>query len=174
MGVGSSIAPPLLAHSRRSEHSEAHTEKGKGPKQSYMRLEKEKERLECYEDDDDENLSFTDDLKDMEIPTNFRMPLMDKYNRKGDLSYHINIYKTKLQGQSPAVKCQNFYTTLASNAKMWYNKLKPGSIRSWPQLKREFVSAFIGNRTMIADITQLNDIRQRESVVHDQLCQLTG
>ncbi|KAL2497946.1 Uncharacterized protein Adt_23496 [Abeliophyllum distichum] len=65
----------------------------------------------------------------------------------------------KLHSQSPAVKCQNFHTTLISDAKRWYNKLKLGSIWSWPQLKREFVNAFIGNRTMIADIAQLNDIR---------------
>ncbi|KAL2503857.1 Ribonuclease H [Abeliophyllum distichum] len=160
--VGSLIAPPLPVHNRRSEHSEAHTEKEKGPKQSYVRPEEEKERLECNEDDDDENFPFTNDLKVMEIPVNFRMPLMDKYKRRGDPSDYINIYKTKLQGQSPAVKCQNFHTTLVSDAKRWYNKLKPGRIRSWHQLKREFFNAFIGNRTMIADIAQLNDIQQNE------------
>ncbi|KAL2505624.1 Retrotrans gag domain-containing protein [Abeliophyllum distichum] len=151
-------APSLPAHNRRSEHNEAITEKEKGPKKSYVRPEEEKERLECYENDDDENLSFTNDLKAMEIPVNFWMPLLDKYNGRGDPSYHINIYK----GQSPAVKCQNFHTMLVSVAKRWYNKLKSESIRSWPQLKREFVNAFIGNQKMIADIAQLNDIRQKE------------
>ncbi|KAL2526019.1 Uncharacterized protein Adt_11073 [Abeliophyllum distichum] len=103
--MGSSIAPPLPIYSRRNKHSEAHAEKEKGPKQSYTRPEEEKEMLECYEDDDDENLPFTNYLKAIEIPVNFRMPLMDKYNGRGDLSDHINIYKMKLQGQSPAVKC---------------------------------------------------------------------
>ncbi|KAL2498078.1 Uncharacterized protein Adt_23628 [Abeliophyllum distichum] len=69
-----------------------------------MRLEEEKKRLECYEDDDDENLPFINDLKAIEIPVNFWMHLMDKYNRRGDPSNHINIYKMKLQGQSPVVK----------------------------------------------------------------------
>ncbi|KAL2470597.1 Ribonuclease H [Abeliophyllum distichum] len=136
--------------------------KKKGMKQSYTRPEEEKEMLDCCEDDDDKNLLFTNYLKAMEIPANFWMPLMDKYNGRGDPSDHINIYKTKLQGQSPAMKYRNFHTTLASDVKRWYNKLKPGSIRSWPQLKREFVNAFIGNRTMIANIAQLNDIRQKE------------
>ncbi|KAL2479543.1 hypothetical protein Adt_32509 [Abeliophyllum distichum] len=53
----------------------------------------------------------------MEIPANFRMPLMEKYNGRGNPSDHINIYKTKLQGQSPAVKCWNFHTILTSDAK---------------------------------------------------------
>ncbi|KAL2466255.1 Retrotrans gag domain-containing protein [Abeliophyllum distichum] len=99
-------------------------------KHSLVRPEEEKERLECYEDDDDDNLLFTNDLKAMEIPVNFQMPIMDKYNERDDSSDHINIYKTKLQGQSSAVKCQNFHTMLISDAKRWYNKLNPGSIRS--------------------------------------------
>ncbi|KAL2518393.1 Retrotrans gag domain-containing protein [Abeliophyllum distichum] len=128
--VGSSIAPPQPAHNRYSENSEARTKKGKGPKHSLVEPEDEKERLECYEDDDDENLPFTNDLKAIKIPVNFQMPIMDKYNRRGDPSDHINIYKMKLQGQSPAVKCKNFHTTIISDAKRWYNKLKPGSIWS--------------------------------------------
>ncbi|KAL2505890.1 hypothetical protein Adt_21511 [Abeliophyllum distichum] len=117
--MGSSIAPLLPAHSKRSEKSKTRTEKEKSPKHSYVRPEEEKERLEYYEDDDndDENLRFTNYLKAMEILVNFRMPLMDKHNRRGDPSNHINIYKTKLQGHSPTVKCQNFHTTLVSDAK---------------------------------------------------------
>ncbi|KAL2475480.1 Retrotrans gag domain-containing protein [Abeliophyllum distichum] len=156
--MGSSISPPLPVHNRHSENNEARTEKRNGPIQSYVRPEEEKERLECYEDDDDdENLSFTNYLKAMEIPANFQMPLMDKYNGRGDPSDHINIYRTKLQGQSPTVKCQNFHSTLASDMKRSYNNLKPVSIWSWPQLKRKFVNAFIGNQTMIADIAQFNN-----------------
>ncbi|KAL2541449.1 Retrotrans gag domain-containing protein [Abeliophyllum distichum] len=116
------------AHSRRSDNSEACTEKVKGSKHGPVYPEEGKEKPECYEDNDDEILPFTNELKVMELPTNFRMPIMDKYNGKGDPSDHINIYKTKLQGQSPAVKCWNFHTTLISDAKRWYNKLKPGSI----------------------------------------------
>ncbi|KAL2453586.1 Retrotrans gag domain-containing protein [Abeliophyllum distichum] len=162
VGVGSSIAPLLPVHSRYSKHSEARTKRRKYPKPVHARPEEEKERLECYEDDDDENLLFTNYMKAMEVPTNFRMPLMDKYNERGDPTDHINIYKTKLQGHFPVVKCRNFHTMLTSDTNRWYNKLKPESIRSWPQLKREFVNAFIGNRTMVADIVQLHDIRQKE------------
>ncbi|KAL2505530.1 activating signal cointegrator 1 complex subunit 2-like protein [Abeliophyllum distichum] len=126
--VGSSIAPSQPAHSRRSENREARTKKKKGPKHSLVEPEEEKERLECYEDDDDENLPFTNDLKAIEIPVNFQMPIMDKYNRRSDPSDHINIYKTKIHGQSSTVKCQNFHTTIISDAKRCYNKLKLGSI----------------------------------------------
>ncbi|KAL2532925.1 Retrotrans gag domain-containing protein [Abeliophyllum distichum] len=159
---GSKCSHAQRSPSRRSEDSETRTEKVKRPKYGPIEPEEVKERPECYEDDDDENLSFTNELKAMEVPVNFRMPIMDKYKETGDPSDHINVYKMKLQGQSPAVKCQNFHTTLISDAKRWYNKLKPGNIQSWPQLKRKFINAFIGNQTMIADITQLNDIQQKE------------
>ncbi|KAL2505636.1 Ribonuclease H [Abeliophyllum distichum] len=158
---GSNIAPSQPAHSRHSENSEARTEKAKGPKHGPVEPKEVQEMPECYEDDDDENLPFTNDLKAMEVLVNFRMPIMDKYNGRGDPSDHINIYKTKLQGQSLVVKCQNFHTTLISDVKRWYNKLKPGNIRRWPQLKKKFINAFIGNQMMIVDIAQLNNIRQK-------------
>ncbi|KAL2480580.1 hypothetical protein Adt_33546 [Abeliophyllum distichum] len=106
--MGSSIAPSLPSHSRHSESSEARTERRKDPKPIHMRPEDEKKMLECYEDDDDENLLFTNYMKAMEVPTNFRMPLMEKYNGRGNPTDHINIYKTKLQGQSLAVKMSKF------------------------------------------------------------------
>ncbi|KAL2498278.1 Uncharacterized protein Adt_23828 [Abeliophyllum distichum] len=115
--VESSIAPSRPAHSRRSEDSEVRTGKAKRAKYGPAEPEEVKERPECYEDDDDENLSFTNKLKAMELLVNFRMPIMDRYNGRGDPSDHISIYKTKLQGQSPAVNCQNFHTTLISDAK---------------------------------------------------------
>ncbi|KAL2542468.1 Retrotrans gag domain-containing protein [Abeliophyllum distichum] len=169
--MGSSIAPSLPMHCRYSERSKARTKGRKDPKPVHARPEDEKQMLECYEDDDDENLPFTNYMKAMDVPINFRMPLMDKYNERGDPTDHINIYKTKLQGQFSAVKCQNFHTTLTSDAKRWYNKLKPGSIKSWSQLKKEFVNAFIGNRTMVAYIAQLHDIRQKDGKNSEKLLQ---
>ncbi|KAL2504572.1 hypothetical protein Adt_20193 [Abeliophyllum distichum] len=115
--MGSFIVPSLPTHSRHSEHSEACTERRKDPKPVHAKPKDEKEMLECYKDDDNENLSFTNYMKAMEVPANFRMSLMDKYNRRGYHMDHINIYKTKLQGHSPTVKCQNFHTTLTFDAK---------------------------------------------------------
>ncbi|KAL2518185.1 Retrotrans gag domain-containing protein [Abeliophyllum distichum] len=149
--MGSSIAPPLPVHNRCSKRSKAHTEGKKDPNFFPVRLEDDKENLECHEDEDDENLLFSDLLKAVELSINFKMPPMEKYNRRRDPTDHINVYKTKLQDNSPVVKCRNFYTTLTSDAKRCYNKLKLGSIKSWPQLKQEFINTFIGNRTMIAD-----------------------
>ncbi|KAL2459969.1 RNase H domain-containing protein [Abeliophyllum distichum] len=99
-------------------------------------------------------------MKAMELPVNFRMPPIEKYNRRRDPTDYINVYKTKLQDSSLTVKCRNIHTILSSDVTRWYNKLKLESIKS--QLKREFINAFIDNRTMIANIVQLHDIRQKE------------
>ncbi|KAL2492105.1 Uncharacterized protein Adt_27733 [Abeliophyllum distichum] len=162
LGVGSSITPPLPTQSRCSEHSEARIEIMKDPKFVPARFEDDKEKLECHEDDDEENLPFFDLLKAMELSINFRMPPMEKYNKREDPTDNINVYKTKLHGNSSVVKCRNFHTILTSDAKRWYNKLKPRSIKSWPQLKWKFINAFIRNWTMIVDIVQLHYIRQKE------------
>ncbi|KAL2466289.1 activating signal cointegrator 1 complex subunit 2-like protein [Abeliophyllum distichum] len=94
------------------------------------RLEDKKEELECHEDDNNENLPFSNLLKSMELPINFRMPPMEKYNRRGDPTNYINVYKMKLEGSSPVVKYRNFHTTLTSDVNRWYNKLKLESIRN--------------------------------------------
>ncbi|KAL2542593.1 activating signal cointegrator 1 complex subunit 2-like protein [Abeliophyllum distichum] len=130
-GVGSSIAPLLPPHSR---HSEACSKREKDLKLILLRLEDEKERLECHEDDDYENLPFSYIRKAIELSINFRMLPIEKYNRRGDPTDHINVHKM-LQDNSPTVKCKNLHTTLTSDVKRWYNKLKLGSIKSWSQLK---------------------------------------
>ncbi|KAL2505569.1 Integrase catalytic domain-containing protein [Abeliophyllum distichum] len=81
---------------------------------------------------------------------------MQKYNRQGDPTDHINVYKTRLQGYIPIAKCRNYHTTHVSDAKRWY-KLKPRSIMNWPQLKQKFINVFIGNRATTTDMDQLND-----------------
>ncbi|KAL2474257.1 Uncharacterized protein Adt_34993 [Abeliophyllum distichum] len=87
---------------------------------------------------------------------------MEKYDRRGDLTDHINMYKTRFQGYIPVVKCRNFHTTLVSNPKRWYNKLEQESIRSWPQMKQKFINTFIGNWTMIANVIQIHEIDRRK------------
>ncbi|KAL2462290.1 Retrotrans gag domain-containing protein [Abeliophyllum distichum] len=144
-----------------NEHSEARPEGRRDPKFVNTGFEDKRAELECDldDDDDDENLSFSKKLKAKELSVGFKMPFIEKYNRRGDPTDHINVYKMRLQDNILAVMCWNFHAILVSNAKRWYNKLKPRSIKSWQQLKQEFINVFIGNQIMITNITQLYDIR---------------
>ncbi|KAL2471675.1 Retrotrans gag domain-containing protein [Abeliophyllum distichum] len=89
----------------------------------------------CDLDDDNEYLKFSKDLKARELFTDFKMPHMKKYSGHDNFTDHINMYKMRLQCYILAVKCKNFHTILVSDVKKWYKKLKPGSIKSWSQLK---------------------------------------
>ncbi|KAL2526540.1 hypothetical protein Adt_11594 [Abeliophyllum distichum] len=53
--------------------------------------------LECDLDDDDENLPFSKELKTKKLLLRFKMHSIEKYNMRVNPTYHINVYKTKLQ-----------------------------------------------------------------------------
>ncbi|KAL2480121.1 Retrotrans gag domain-containing protein [Abeliophyllum distichum] len=110
-------------------------QEGRDPKFVNARFKDERSELEINLDDDDENLPFSKELKAKELLIGLKMPSMEKYNGRGDPMDHIDVYKTRLKDNILTVKCQNFYTTLVSDVKRWYNKLKLVSIKSWLQLK---------------------------------------
>ncbi|KAL2467183.1 Uncharacterized protein Adt_43034 [Abeliophyllum distichum] len=95
-------------------------------------------------DDDDENLPFSDGIRNASIPYEFRVPKIAPYTGKGDPFDHVNTYKTKisLRGATPTLKYRAFHLTLSGGTKRWYNKLVAGSISSWPELKRTFINYF--------------------------------
>ncbi|KAL2534608.1 Ribonuclease H [Abeliophyllum distichum] len=116
-------------------------------------------------DDDDENLPFSEGIRNAPIPHEFRVPKITPYTGKGDPLDHVNTYKTEmtLRGANPALKCRAFHLTLSGGAKRWYNKLAAGSIHNWPDLKRTFINYFSSGRTASAPVQRLHDIRQAES-----------
>ncbi|KAL2466615.1 Retrotrans gag domain-containing protein [Abeliophyllum distichum] len=115
--------------------------------------------------DDDENLPFSDGIRNAPIPHEFRVPKITPYTGKGDPLDHVNTYKTKisLRGATPALKCRAFHLTLSRGAKRWYNKLAAGSISNWPELKRTFINYFSSGKPASVPVQRLHDIRQAES-----------
>ncbi|KAL2466360.1 Retrotrans gag domain-containing protein [Abeliophyllum distichum] len=126
---------------------------GDGPTKSFE---------EDYDDDEDEDLLFFYEMRRTPVPRGFIKPKLDKYIGRGDPMYHLAYYKIemKLKNASPSLKCMAFHMNLTGTAKRWYLKLKLGSIRSWPQLKKAFMSAFMGHTFGEALATRLNDIIQ--------------
>ncbi|KAL2474271.1 Uncharacterized protein Adt_35007 [Abeliophyllum distichum] len=53
-----------------------------------------------------------------------------------------------------------FRMTSRGPAKRWYLKLRPSSIKKWSELKKTFMSAFMGHTLGEALVMRLNDIRQ--------------
>ncbi|KAL2466050.1 activating signal cointegrator 1 complex subunit 2-like protein [Abeliophyllum distichum] len=98
------------------------------------------------EDDDDEDLSFFHEIRSTFVPRGFVRSKLDKYTGRDDSMYHLADYKIemKLKNASPSLKCMAFHMTLTGTTNRWYLKLKSDSIRSWPQLKKAYMSAFVG------------------------------
>lgn len=113
-------------------------------------------------DDDDDNLPFSRELRCFLMPQNFVPPKIPKYEGKGDPEKHLNKYKTQmsLRGASPALKCRAFHLILSGSAEVWYNRLAPSSIRSWPDLKSAFLNQYLSKRDGEASIQRLQDMRQ--------------
>ncbi|KAL2532151.1 Uncharacterized protein Adt_05502 [Abeliophyllum distichum] len=116
-------------------------------------------------DDDDENLPFSDGIKNASIPHEFCVPKITPYTGKGDPLDHVNTYKMEmsLRGATLALKCRAFHLTLSGGAKRWYNKLVVGSISSWLELKRTFINYFSSGKPASAPVQRLHNIRQAES-----------
>ncbi|KAL2453962.1 Uncharacterized protein Adt_48535 [Abeliophyllum distichum] len=69
-------------------------------------------KTRSYEvDDDDENLPFSEGIRNAPILHEFRVPKITPYTGKGDPLDHVNTYKTEmsLRGATPALKCRAYH-----------------------------------------------------------------
>ncbi|KAL2512217.1 Uncharacterized protein Adt_17817 [Abeliophyllum distichum] len=142
-------SPPRNRRERRAREAEARAESDYRPYQppqgTYQQphhYEEDQQALhpfppavpECpkktrsYEvDDDDENLPFSDGIRNVPIPHEFRVPKITHYIGKGNPLDHVNTYKTEmsLRGATPALKCRAFHLTLSGGQR--------DGITSWRQ-----------------------------------------
>lgn len=133
------------------------------PPQDIQDDEGSKGPCRSYEiDDDDDNLPFSREIRSFPMPTNFMPPKIPKYEGKGDPEKHLTKYMTQmsLRGASPALKCRAFHLTLGGAVEVWYSRLPPLSIRSWPNLKKAFLNQYLSRREGEAPIQRLQDMRQ--------------
>ena len=83
------------------------------------------------------------------LPTKFRMPQIEAFDRTKDPVDHFNTYKNQMElhGYQDLVRCRAFAITLKGLALAWFNRLLLVSISSFKELSIAFVSHFIGART---------------------------
>lgn len=100
----------------------------------------------------------------MRVPVQrtFRMPQLETFNGFTDPLDHQQTYKSRMHLQAilDAIVCGAFPVILKGNARTRYNKLQPGSIHTFAELSRSFVSYFIrvdGNsKCLIVGLTRVN------------------
>ncbi|XP_058211651.1 uncharacterized protein LOC131323829 [Rhododendron vialii] len=96
------------------------------------------------------------------LPRKFKMPQLETFNGSTDPLDHLETYKSlmHLQAVPDEVMCQAFPVTLKGSARAWFNKLPPGSIRSFKELSTSFVSYFIAGQRYGKLATHLLTVKQ--------------
>ena len=92
---------------------------------------------------------FTVEVLHFPLPTKFRMPQIEAFDRTKDPFDHLNTYKNQMElhGYQDPVWCRAFSITLKVPTLAWFNRLPPSSVSSFRELSITFVSHFIGDRT---------------------------
>ncbi|XP_071928300.1 uncharacterized protein [Coffea arabica] len=67
----------------------------------------------------------------------------------------------RLQTAADAVRCKTFPMFLKGKARHWFQGLAPGSIRSFPELARQFAAQFVSSKTYSKNAAHLMAIKQR-------------
>ncbi|XP_023921461.1 uncharacterized protein LOC112032927 [Quercus suber] len=91
---------------------------------------------------------FTAAVQECPVPSKFRLPQLELFDRLKDLLDHLNNFKTTLGLQQPPdeILCCLFPTTLKGAAWEWFTKLPTSSIDNFEQLSRSFVCHFVGGQ----------------------------
>ena len=107
---------------------------------------------------------FTVAVQECPVPSKFRLPQLEPFDRLKDPLYHLNTFKTTLGLQQPPDKilCRSFPTTLKGAAREWFNKLPTSSIDNFKQLSGSFVRHFVGGQLPKRTVDHLLTIKQGE------------
>ncbi|XP_058189237.1 uncharacterized protein LOC131306824 [Rhododendron vialii] len=96
------------------------------------------------------------------LPRKFKMSQLETFNGSTDPLDHLETYKSlmHLQAVPDEVMCRAFPVTLKGSARSWFNKLQPGSIRSFKELSKTFVIYFIAGQRYGKPATHLLTVKQ--------------
>ena len=106
------------------------------------------------------NSPFVASITNHPLPSKFKMPVLDSYDRTRDPFDHIATFKTTmhLQGVLDKIMCRVFPTTLKGPTRVWFNKLPPNTITSFQELSKLFVSNFVGGQRPKRSLSSLLNI----------------
>ncbi|XP_075674741.1 uncharacterized protein LOC142643912 [Castanea sativa] len=107
---------------------------------------------------------FTASVTSFPLPSKFRMPQVEAYNKSRDPLDHLESFKTlmHLQGIADKIMCRAFSTTLRGPTRIRFSRLMPNSISIFKELSAQFASHFIGRHKYKKSTACLMNIKQRE------------
>ena len=107
---------------------------------------------------------FTMAVLECPVPSKFRLPQLEPFDRLKDPQDHLNTFKTTLGLQQPPdeILCRSFPTILKGAAREWFTKLPTSSVDNFEQLSNAFLCHFIGGQRPKRPADHLLTIRQGE------------
>jgi hypothetical protein len=106
---------------------------------------------------------FSNRLLSIKLPHKFKPSNHTKYNGKTKPTQWLRIYSqsVELAGGDDDVKALFFPMALEAIPLQWFNKLRPGSIKSWEDLQRAFCENFAGIISHPITHTELKTPKQK-------------
>ncbi|KAL1815684.1 hypothetical protein ACET3Z_018258 [Daucus carota] len=107
---------------------------------------------------------FSTAVRQSPLPATFRGTGDLRYNGTTDPTEYIGRFTTEMELHqvSDLTKCRLLASTLRGNAHQWFQKIGPGSIGSWEQMRRMFLTQFQSSIHYAPPVTTLAHIRQKE------------
>nr|XP_023911732.1 uncharacterized protein LOC112023350 [Quercus suber] len=107
---------------------------------------------------------FSSAVQECPVPSKFRLPQLEPFDRLKDPLDHLNTFKTTLGLQQPPdeILCRSFPTTLKGVAREWFTKLPTSSMDNFEQLGSAFIRHFVGRQHPKRSADHLLTIKQGE------------
>lgn len=94
------------------------------------------------------NLSYNAEIMAVPLPPKFKVPLVEMYDGSKDPGELLETFKAHmtLHRFSNEIVCWGFPLTLKGAASGWFEAPQPGSIESFEELGRQFLTQFMASR----------------------------
>ncbi|XP_058211608.1 uncharacterized protein LOC131323784 [Rhododendron vialii] len=106
---------------------------------------------------------FTDAILAEHPPARFTMPKINPYEAKEDAVLFITRFRQfmSLHNFSDAIMCKIFPLALTQPIMVWYNQLKPRSIKCFDELELEFTKRFVTSSIQPKTLSMLVNMRRK-------------
>ncbi|XP_019197069.1 PREDICTED: uncharacterized protein LOC109190920 [Ipomoea nil] len=108
---------------------------------------------------------FMSAIMEEPLPKDFRFPTIKVYSGTTDPRSHLTRYRAAMMitGATDAILCRGFFATLDGQAHDWFGSLSEGSISTFTDLTKQFLSHFATSIQRKKQIADLCDLKQKSS-----------